>query len=368
MASWKQKHTMERREFIRHMLQGTAGVSLAAIGSLGCGAGLKSTQAGLGESVAVPGDAAVSLVPGNDRREIVRASLLPFQEQIARDIQGKQVLIKLNCVRRNQEKIGTHRDSLFGVLDFLKPIYDRPVFVGEATADNEVDARGVYDHFGYTAAERDFNVNFVELNDNPTTKEWILDADMYPQPIGVLRPFTDPDVYLISLTKIKTHNVVIATLTLKNVVMGAPIKILSRRINEKTKMHANDDSNNSPKMLNFNLFRLAHRVRPDLCVLDGFEGLEGNGPNSGDLVPSHVALAGFDTIAVDRIGLELMGIPWENIGYLQYCATGGLGQGDLDRIRIIGPDPAQYVKQYRLHDEVEWMYRWKDDLVVELPR
>ena len=359
---------MERREFIRHMVKGTAGVSLAGLGAIGCGAGMNTSPVVRGESIGDPGNAQVSLVPGNDRREIVRESLRPFTDQIARDIQGKQVLIKLNCVRRSREIIGTHPDSLFGVLDFLKPIYDRPVFVGEATADNEVDARGVYDHFGYTAAERNFNVRFVELNDNPTTREWILDPDMYPLPIEVLRPFTDPDVYLISLTKLKTHNVVIATLTLKNVVMGAPIKILSKRINEKSKMHANDSTNNSPKMLNFNLFRLAHRVRPDLCVIDGFEGLQGNGPNEGDAVPSKVALAGFDTVAVDRIGVELMGIPWENIGYLQYCATGGLGQGDRDRIRIIGPNPSSYVKQYRLHDEVEWMYRWKDELVVELPR
>ena len=117
-------------------------------------------------------------------------------------------------------------------------------------------------------------------------------------------------------------------------------------------------------MLNFNLFRLAHRVYPDLCVIDGFEGLQGDGPNEGTAVESKVALAGTDFVAVDRIGLELMGIPWENVGYLQYCAIGGLGQGDRSKIKMLGPDPGKYVKEYQLHTNIEWQYTWKDDLIV----
>jgi len=149
------------------------------------------------------------------------------------------------------------------------------------------------------------------------------------------------------------------------VVMGAPQKILDKNINDKSKMHATSKGNGSPKMLNFNLFRLAHRVRPDLCVIDGYEGLQGNGPNEGTAVESRVALAGFDFVAVDRIGAELMGVSWENIGYLQYCATGGLGQGDRSKIKILGPDPSQYVKEYQLHDNIAWQMTWKDDLVLQ---
>jgi hypothetical protein len=59
-----------------------------------------------------------------------------------------------------------------------------------------------------------------------------------------------------------------------------------------------------------------------------------------------------------------MGVPWENIGYLQWCATAGLGQGDRSKIKIIGPDPARYVKEYKLHDNIAWQLTWKDDLVL----
>ncbi|HUT62959.1 MAG TPA: DUF362 domain-containing protein, partial [Anaerolineae bacterium] len=302
---------------------GSAGVSLGFLGITFCASPEKSENISRNTPVVKSGESSVSLVPGNDRREIICEALKPFEKEIQEEIQNKQIIIKLNCVRPNTFVVGTHKDALRGVLDFLKPIYDRPIIVGESTADM-VDARGIYEHFGFLSFEKDYNIKFVELNDYPVSSEWILDANMYPVPIRILTPFVDPNVYVISLAKLKTHNTVVATLTLKNVVMGAPQKILSQNINDKSKVHATSRNNRSPKMLNFNLFRLAHSVYPDLCVIDGFEGLQGDGPNEGTAVESRVALAGTDFVAVDRIGLELMGIPWENVGYLQYCATGGL--------------------------------------------
>ncbi|HYW47476.1 MAG TPA: DUF362 domain-containing protein [Bryobacteraceae bacterium] len=43
-------------------------------------------------------------------------------------------------------------------------------------------------------------------------------------------------------------------------------------------------------------------------IVDGFEGMEGNGPASGTPVPHRIALASTDFLAVDRVGLECMGI------------------------------------------------------------
>ena len=352
-----------RRSFMKKLGLASTGVAAGSAAFTGCASRVFNPATRRPANIRALGESRVSLVPGNDHAEIIRASLDPFKDEIAVAIQNKKVIIKLNCVRPNREIIGTHRESLHGVLEFLKPIYDRPVIVGEATAD-KVPARGIYEHFGYTQYEKDYSIEFKEFNDYPVSWEWILDPNMNPIPIRVLQPFVDPDFYMISLTKLKTHNCVVTTLTSKNVVMGSPQKILPKKINDKTKMHATSKGNGSAKMLNFNLFRLAHRVRPDLCVIDGFEGLQGDGPNEGSAVESRVALAGFDFVSVDRIGTELMGVPWEDVGYLQFCATAGLGQGEKSKIKIIGPDPAQYVKKYQLHRNIDWQLRWKDDLVL----
>jgi uncharacterized protein (DUF362 family) len=107
---------------------------------------------------------------------------------------------------------------------------------------------------------------------------------------------------------------------------------------------------------------MAHRVHPDFSVLDGVEGSQGNGPTEGEPVDHRVVLAGQDYVAVDRIGSELMGIPWENIGYLQYCASAGLGQGDRSKIKVIGADPGSHIIKYKLHKNIEWQLSWKNDL------
>jgi uncharacterized protein (DUF362 family) len=107
------------------------------------------------------------------------------------------------------------------------------------------------------------------------------------------------------------------------------------------------------------MFLLAQKIHPQLALIDGFIGMEGNGPAEGTPVEHGVALAGTDLVAVDRIGIELMGIKYSDVGYLQWCSAAGLGQGDLGRIDVIGPDPSRYVINYKLHDNIEWQLGWK---------
>ena len=309
-----------------------------------------------------PGRARVALANGSGRRENLATVLEPFRNEIQRGIQGKQVVIKLNCVGQNgMELMVTHPDAVRAMLDFLKPMTDQKIIIAESAVQN-AGVPSWDEVYGYRALEREYNAVVMELNEQPTTYQWILDSNLYPVKIRVINTLLDPNNYVISLTRLKTHNSVVATLTLKNVVMGAPVKIPQQRINDKSLMHA---GNLSPKLINYNLFQLAHKVRPDFAVLDGWECVEGNGPANGTPVEHRVALAGPDFLAVDRIGVELMGIPFENVGYLNYCVTGGLGQGDRSMIDIIGPDPAGLVIKYKLRDNIEEQMKWKDNLIME---
>ena len=357
------KTVLGRRDFLRTASLGTAAISLGSLGMAGCASRLTDTRnrGNLGKTSASPGESKVNLVAGNDRGKMIREALEPFREQIRQSIEGKQVFIKVNCVWQDTPLIATHPDAIRGLLDFLKPIYDRPVLIGESSASD----RGMltlFKEYGYTPLANEYNIKFLDLSEQPTTPCWILDRNLYPTPIQVINTFLDPNNYIFSLTRLKTHNVVVATLTLKNVVMGSPLKNTRLKIQEKSKMHANGQGNNSPKMLNFNLFIMAHRVHPDFSVLDGVEGSQGNGPTEGEPVDHRVVLAGQDYVAVDRIGSELMGIPWENIGYLQYCASAGLGQGDRSKIKVIGADPGSHIIKYKLHKNIEWQLSWKNDL------
>ena len=164
---------------------------------------------------------------------------------------------------------------------------------------------------------------------------------------------------------LKTHNVVVATLSIKNMALGAPLhspRKEGRGWNDKRLYHG------GVRQTHVDIAMTAERLRPcwGAAVLDGWEGMEGNGPGDGTLVPSRIAIASTDFVAADTVGVEAMGINPEWVGYLGFCARARLGQGDLSKIEIRGAKLADVTRKYRMHDELERELRWMGPL-KELP-
>ena len=364
-------HDMNDHPFSMNESATRRGFLLSILGASGAGALAASGCASSGmvrrvkapRDLLKPGAATVNLVTGVNRRQMVRDAMEPFRYELAAAIADKQVIIKINCVGNEGDPLMvTPPDAVRGVLDVLAPIYDRQVIIAESPVQNKNPER-TFGIFGYPVLEQEYNARLLDLNYENTTWQWIVDRNLHPTRIRIIDTFLDPDNFFISVTRIKTHNCVVATLTLKNMVMGSPLKLPHLNINDKAKMHAGNKTSHNT---NLNLFKIAHRVHPDFSVLDGFVGVEGNGPAEGTPVDHRVALAGFDFVAVDRIGTELMGIPWGDVGYLAYCAEAGLGQGDRDRIRITGENPRDHVIGYKLHENIDWQMQWKRDLDLAL--
>lgn len=329
----------------------------------GAAAGLLAGTGGIAHPRAnISAASTVSLATGDNRREMIRRVLRPLEAEIREGVRGRQVVIKANLVGPDP-LCATHVDAVRGVLDFLRPIYGKTVIVGDSTGRVYPGPVGTWKHFelhGYLDLPKEYRVKLLDLNDRPTRVLWILDERIRPRPVRIIDTFLDPDVYLISLARLKTHGDVIATLSVKNTVMGAPVshyrQAKAEGRNEKAFMHAGDYRN-----IHYNIFLVARHVRPSLSVLDGLVGMEGNGPTAGIAVDHGVALAGMDMVAVDRVGLELMGIPFEDVGYLAYCAQAGFGEGNLANIRIEGPPVAGHTRTYRLHDNIKSQMTWKEE-------
>jgi uncharacterized protein (DUF362 family) len=337
--------SIDRRSFFGRILTGSAG---AALGSLVPGAPALAAPAQPKQSV-------VSFAAGNDRRDNVYQSLLPLKNDIAAAIKNKKVIIKVNMVGNDQPLCATHPDSVRAVLDFLKPIYKETVVIAESTGRRYNNKSGTFHHFNlynYLPLEREYNAKLFDLNTRGVVTEWLVGPDGKPLDIRIIDTFYDPDAYVISLCRLKTHNALVVTLSAKNIFFAAPINDDTRH--EKARMHTAGTRN-----LNFNVFMLARKIAPDLAVLDGFEGMEGNGPTRGTPVDHRVALASTDFVAADRTGCMLMGVNFDDVGYLTYSANAGLGEGDLSKIKIIGPDPSKHVIKYALHENVKRMLEWK---------
>jgi uncharacterized protein (DUF362 family) len=302
--------------------------------------------------------ATVALVKGENRRKNVYEALVSIDDQIQPILKRKKrVVIKPNCVSESFQLAATHIDALSGVLDYLEPRFRGRVIIAEAAAGDSLEA---FEHFKYNqlvSERRSQKVSVVDLNrDGKYEVVSVVDNDLHPVPVRLAAALVDPDAFIVSSAMLKTHNAVVATMSTKNMVLGAPLHSPERRQpwSDKRKYHY------SVRHTHYNMLLTAQKIQPywGVAVIDGFEGMEGKGPAWGTPVNSHIAIASTDFIAADRVGLEAMGVNPDWVGYLRYCAQFGLGQYDLSKIKIVGPSIASVAKKYQLHPDIQKELQW----------
>jgi uncharacterized protein (DUF362 family) len=299
--------------------------------------------------------------------------LQPFANQIKRAIGNRRVILKVNNVLIYVPLACTHVDTLEGVLEFLKSINKiNNVIIAESSASGST-LEG-FENYGYYRLLSKYPVKLVDLDMEPFDIMYVTDEkDFRPHPVRVSSVILNPDSYVVSVARIKTHSVVGASLSLKNIVFGAPIKdpgftLYSEDIRFSSLVKESKPGTKSDKRpihgsgfhaVNFNMALLAQRLHPDLAIIDGYEGMEGNGPTLGTAIDHRICVASQDWLAADRVGIELMGIDFSKIGYLNHCAQMGLGIADLSKIEIVGETLKDHIKQYKLHEnfdkQLEWM-------------
>ena len=309
----------------------------------------------------VRGNSSVAFTTGTDRQEMIYKVIKPFEQEIKKGIRGKQLIIKVNMVTTNVALCATHVDALKALLEYMKPIYKGQIIVAESSS--VVETSDGFKNYGYLDLQKNYNVKFVDLNTDQGSPFHILDSNLHLEEIPLAKTFLDPNNYIITLSRLKTHNRVVMTAGLKNMVMGAPLVLSNDRTSGrhyKSKMHSGGE-----RFLHYNMFLVGQNVRPDFTIIDGVEGMEGNGPSAGTPVDHRIALAGEDVVAVDSMCSRLMGIPLDSVGYLNYLASAGIGNTDRSKIDIIGSeDPDKHIIKYKLHENIETQLKWKDPVVV----
>jgi uncharacterized protein (DUF362 family) len=236
------------------------------------------------------------------------------------------------------------------------------VTIAEASAQDSLEGFE-NNHYNRVVTEfKSHQVSLVDLNREGKYEIFsIVDANVRPIPVRLAARLLDPDAFVICSAMLKTHNAVVATMSVKNMVIGTPLHSApgeSEAWHDKRKYHA------GPHQMNYNMAISAAHEKPHwgVAVIDGYEGMEGNGPAGGTPVPSRIALASTDFFAADRVGLETMGIPAYAVGYLQYASQLGLGQYDLAKIDVVGVKVEAVKRTYRLHDQADEQLKWLREL------
>jgi uncharacterized protein (DUF362 family) len=353
---------VSRRHFIH--LAGTSLVLQSQLPKL-----LKAQAAAGGSpqaAQATPPAAKVALIHGEDRRKNVYQALMEIDDEIRTGLRRKKyVVIKPNNVSTNFQLAATNVDALNGILDYLAPRFRGPVIIAESSAGDTLEGFANFKYNELPTQRRSQKISLIDLNrEGKYELTSVVDPNLHMVPVRLAARLLDPDAYVIGSAMLKTHNIVVATMSVKNMAMGAPLHSVpgDSRWNDKARVHPNVREGNCNMLLN------AQKLRPNwgVAVIDGFEGMEGNGPMNGTPVPSHVAIASTDFLAADRVGLELMGINPDWVGYLNFASELGLGQFDLSKISLVGGTAIPSVqKKYKLHDMIQRELHWMGPMTDE---
>jgi uncharacterized protein (DUF362 family) len=282
----------------------------------------------------------VGLARGDKSYETVAAALALIRDQVAIPT-DRPVLIKPNMVEPDRPLCATPVDAVRAVLEFLTGLGVSRFIIAEGTALEKGETMRAFRGYGYFTLQDTFEVEFRNLYDDDKVALDALNAHLEPVTIRLAKSLLTSTV--VSVARLKTHRQVIATLSLKNIGIGA----IHNPDRHSPPWHTIDPAlfSHLPRPLNLSLARLGQALPIHLAVIDGVVGMEGNGPVKGTPIPAGVAVAGTDALAVDLVGAELMGFDPRTIGYLWYLGQ----QRGLARtqIHVRGADPVQCVTRFQ---------------------
>ncbi|HEX3043331.1 MAG TPA: DUF362 domain-containing protein [Bacillota bacterium] len=243
---------------------------------------------------------------------------------------GDQVLLKPNllCASNYQTGATTNPNIIFAVAELCREVGAKRVIVAEGACIGD-DTDQVFDALGIRELAARHQCGLVNL---------LKDEFQYVvNPLGrkikrirLPRTFIESNV-VINLPVMKTHDALAVSLGLKNL---------------KGIIHSSDKKRFHKWGLAQAVVDLGQLALPELTIMDGTVGLEGVGPIVGNPVGLGLMLASTDTIAVDRVSMEIMGFGLEEVDYLRMAGEQGLGCTDLSQITILGEDLDQVKRPF----------------------
>ena len=293
-----------------------------------------------------------------------RSNVFQALDNIRQDLTPRvreQVLLKPNFLSSTNQLASSHVDAMRGALDFLLSTPQPPKEVIVAEGANEKFSGEAFQIFGYEAlqAEYDIPIRLVDLHQETEWAETNVflagrEGDTVRMPKIVLDcPCT------ISVAIAKTHDAGVVTLAMKNMIMGTLHK------DDRIKMHgyhshADRVLPREAQTLNINLLRLSRHLKPDIAIVDGTVGLQGNGPGGTDSVPLGIAVVSGDVFAADAVTTKTMGFEPLEIGLFHYANEMGYGTADLNKIDIVGPAVETVATSFKPHETTQQQFQWQE--------
>lgn len=293
--------------------------------------------------------------PAYDRREDIRAvnaavtqnlteldARIHFTERLA----GKKVVIKPNLVTVFHDLGMIGRDYpestdprvIDAVVVFLKQYTDRIVIV--ESSGKGFPTPTAFIATGLNRLARHRGVELIALETQPVER-YLLPKAKVMREIVVPQIFSEVargEAFYISIPKMKTNLYTGVTLGFKNAMGTIPYNLRLRNHN-----HAIDQK----------LVDMLYLFKPDLVIIDGLVGGEGNCPAPVEPMQSRVIVSGNQAVETDRVATRMMGFDPDQIALMRIADENGFND---PKVEIVGKET---VTHYRPADPSltgSWMH------------
>ena len=216
---------------------------------------------------------------------------------------GDRVLVKTNLLNATdpEQAVVTNPAFIIKIIESIIQAGGMP-YIGDSPSGNFSKRRlqKVYEKTGISTLSKELG---VELNYDTGYKKIPIPHGKKLTKTRISNFIVDADA-IIALPKLKTHSLTMMTLATK-IMFGAVPGLTKARYHSRY-IKRNDFANMLLDILSI--------TPPQLFIMDGIIGMQGDGPMSGTPVELNMALASIDPIAMDlaickALKIEPMGIP-----------------------------------------------------------
>nr|MBU1328484.1 DUF362 domain-containing protein [Candidatus Omnitrophota bacterium] len=227
---------------------------------------------------------------------------------------NEKVLIKPNIlsVRIPEDGVCTHLEVIRAVVKSVKDCGAFP-FIGDNPGGSLSPAKA-YEGYGLISLAKEVEVELKEAKGIKVVNG-----------IPIASYFFESDK-IINLPKMKTHILMGITGAIKN-MYGAVAGL------HKSGLHKKFPSPEEFANVLIDTFKI---VKPNLVLMDGIVSMDQDGPSSGRLRNSGLLIAGEDSVAIDAVFAELVGIKPLSVATTRKAYETKLGEADLRNIEVLG--------------------------------
>ena len=222
---------------------------------------------------------------------------------------GARILIKPNCINNSPPPVTTPVQCCEAIICYIREAgLDAQVLVGEGCGDSSRETLEVFCDLGYDRLARDYDIELVDLNNEPLVKLSRNDCRIFPE---IYLPEILFDHYVISVPVLKPHSLSGITGTLKNMMGAAPPRYYGGSGGSWKKAFFHNHMQES--IIELNRYRM-----PDLSIVDGSVGMAQShlgGPTCDP--PVNKIFGGYDAVRVDQACAEFLGKRVEDVPHIQ---------------------------------------------------